>query len=75
MPRVKVLLFGWVRRRLGEELEVEAESVRDVEKALVEAGLTEEEKKSLLIVPRRGEKERPLTEGDEVVVFPLVGGG
>ena len=75
MPKVKVLLFGWVNRRLGDSLEVEAETLEDVRAALVKAGLTHEEAKALLVLPRRGDKDRPLAEEDEVVVFPLVGGG
>ncbi|GEM_PF-5028119 len=75
MPKVKVLLFGWVEREIGEELVVDAESVDDVKQALVKAGLTEDDLKALLVVPRKGGKESSLSEGDEVLVFPIVGGG
>ena len=75
MAKVKVLLFGWVEREIGEELVVDAESVDDVKQALVKAGLTEDDLKALLVVPRKGGKESSLSEGDEVLVFPIVGGG
>ena len=75
MPKVKVLLFGWVERQIGEQLMVDAESIDDVKRALVRAGLTEDDLKALLVVPRKGGKESSLSEGDEVLVFPIVGGG
>jgi len=75
MAEVKVLLFGWVGREIGEELVVDAESIDDVKQALVKAGLTEDDLKALLIVPRKGKSDGSLSDGDEVLVFPIVGGG
>jgi len=75
MAKVKVLLFGWVERQIGEQLMVDAESIDDVKRALVRAGLTEDDLKALLVVPRRGRSDDSFSDGDEVLVFPIVGGG
>lgn len=75
MPKVKVFLFGWVEREIGAELEVDAQTLDDVKAALLKAGLSEDDLKALFVIPRRGDRERFLSEGDEVLVFPVVGGG
>ena len=75
MAKVRVLLFGWVERQIGEQLVVDAESIDDVKQALVKAGLTEDDLKALLVVTRKGKSDGSLSDCDEVLVFPVVGGG
>ena len=80
MITVKVKLFAMLRRQfpdlgIGEALEVELADGTTVERLVEKLKLPREQVRIIFVNNTIEKGAHPLTDGDEVGIFPPVGGG
>jgi molybdopterin converting factor small subunit len=77
MAQVKVNLYATLRSFVGgaPSVEVEIEPGQTVEQMLQKLGVPAEKTRILFVNNRAATLSQPLQEGDQVGVFPAIGGG
>lgn len=73
--KVKVELGGMFREKLGKSRELEVEPGSTVEDVLNLLGITERAWIILIRNGRHAKLDEELSDGDELAIFPPVGGG
>jgi len=80
MIAVRVKLFATLRRfrpglGIGEAFPVELQDSAAVRQLIAQLGLPDEEVKMIFVNGVARDRDYPLADGDEVGIFPPVGGG
>ena len=77
MPRINIHLYASLRRYVGNRPSVELEIVSGttVGAVLTELGIPAAETRILFVDHRAASLDHPLSGGEEVGLFPAIGGG
>jgi sulfur carrier protein ThiS len=77
MPAVQVNLYAGLRSYIGGKasIPVEIRAGQTIRGVLAELGIPPEQTRILFVNGRAATPDSPLTEGDQLGVFPAIGGG
>ncbi len=77
MPQVRVNLYAILRKYVGgaASVEVEIEPDQTIEEVLDELGVPAEQTRIIFVDSRAAELSQSLQGGEQIGVFPAIGGG